>query len=428
MITLPHSLAQAAHVAAVLVVVLLLALAGRAAARRLRQPEVIGEITVGLLAGPTVLHLLGPGTFDVLLPGPVLEILKSVAKAGLVLFLVGIAHRLALPASGPDRRAGGWVAAGALFPPLLAGVLLAWYVVAGGDAAVRGDAPLPAFVLMVAVTLSITAVPVMARILADRGMSTSAAGRLALSAAVVIDAVGWLLCMLAVSLGSGSFAGFVRSLSALAVAGLCALTVRYALRTPAAHRLFVQRPRTAAVLLGAVALTVALGVEHLGMTAILPAALVGLAIPAGAGTAWERPVRTLTRAGNALVPAFFVSTGITVLAHGFARVSWGLLAATVLLACAGKGGGGYLGARLGGRPHRTALEIAVLMNARGLTELIVLQAGLAAGVLTAPLVLALTVMALVTTAATGPLLGLLHRAGTEPALAPKALATEGSPR
>ncbi|MEV1025798.1 cation:proton antiporter [Streptomyces sp. NPDC050264] len=419
------------HLAALLAVVLLLARAGRAAARRLRQPEVIGETVVGLAAGPVVLHLLGQDVFDTVLPGTQLEALKWISKIGLVLFLVGLAHELRA-GSGVAGRSTLWVAAGSLVPPLFAGILLTGYVLVEDAPAVRGDAPLPSFLLMVAVTMSITAVPVLARILADRGLSNTPTGRLALASAVVIDSVGWLLCMIAIGLGAGSATGVLHSFLALGVGAAGALAVRYGVRVPAVARMCARLPRTATVALGSVALALALTVEHLGMTAILGAALVGLALPPGESTPWEPAVASLSRAGRALVPAFFVVTGITVLNKAFSQLSWGLLAVTILLAFAGKGIGGYAGARLAGQPREASRRIAVLMNTRGLTELIVLQAGLGAGVLTAPLALALTLMAVVTTAATGPLLGLLDRGGSRPEPAPAvelvAAATEGGTR
>ncbi|WP_329391679.1 cation:proton antiporter (plasmid) [Streptomyces sp. NBC_01351] len=437
-------LTRTAHVLAVLVVILLLAWAGRVAARLVRQPEVIGEITAGLLAGPAALYMMGPGAFESVLPGPVLDTLKLISKAALALFLVGLAHKLHAGPGAQTRRTTAWVAIGSLVPPLLSGVLLAGLVLVTDDTAARGDAPLPAFVLMVAVAMSITAVPVMARILTDRGMSESAAGRLALAAAITVDAVGWLLCMLAISLGEGSLGGFLRSTLALTVGAVCALAIRFALRTPLARRAYGKTPRTVAVVLAVATLAVAITMEKMGMTAIVGAAMVGFAIPKGANAPWAPAVDGIACAGRLLVPAFFVVTGVTVLNGSFSQASWVLILATVLLACAGKGFGGYLGARIGGRPPADARRVAVLMNTRGLTELIVLQAGFSAGILTPPLVLALVVMALATTALTGPLLGLLDRRdrGATPALAGQAgqagqtdsaepqlvLATEGSTR
>ncbi|MBT2454405.1 cation:proton antiporter [Streptomyces sp. ISL-86] len=434
-------LTRTAHVLGILAVILLLAWAGRAAARLLRQPEVIGEITAGLLAGPVALHLLGQGAFDAVLPGPVLDTLKLISKAALALFLVGLAHKLHAGPAAPPRRTTAWVAAGSLVPPLLSGLLLAGLVLVTDDTAARGDAPTASFVLMVAVAMSITAVPVMARILTDRGMSESSAGRVALGAAITVDGVGWLLCMLAISLGEGSLGGFLHSALALLIGAGCALAIRFALRTGLARTAYGKTPRTVAMALAVATLAVAIAMEKMGMTAIVGAALVGFAIPRDEDAPWAPAVDGIARSGRYLVPAFFVVTGVTVLNGSFSQASWLLILATFLLACVGKGIGGYLGARLGGTRPATARRVAVLMNTRGLTELIVLQAGLSAGILTAPLVLALVVMALATTALTGPFLDLLdlldhrERRASVPAGSPApagepqlVLATEGSPR
>ncbi|MFD8631215.1 cation:proton antiporter [Streptomyces sp. NPDC059533] len=428
-------LTRTAHVLAVLAVILLLAWAGRTAARLMHQPEVIGEITAGLLAGPAALYLMGPGAFADVLPGPVLDTLKLISKAALALFLVGLAHKLQTGPGAQPRRTTAWVAAGSLVPPLVSGLLLAGLILVTDDTAARGDSPLPAFVLMIAVSMSITAVPVMARILTDRGMTETSAGRVALGAAITVDAVGWLLCMLAISLGEGSLSGFLRSAFALAVGGACALAIRFSLRTPFARRAYGKTPRTVAVVLAVATLAVSIAMEKMGMTSIVGAALVGFAIPRDANAPWAPAVDGIARSGRLLVPAFFVVTGVTVLNGSFSQASWSLILATVLLACAGKGIGGYLGARLGGRPPVDARRVAVLMNTRGLTELIVLQAGFSAGILTAPLVLALVVMALATTALTGPLLGLLDRRERPATPVPAApaerklvLVTEGSSR
>ncbi|MFF3977367.1 cation:proton antiporter [Streptomyces sp. NPDC001828] len=419
---------RVAHVLAALAAILLIALAGRALARLLRQPVVIGEIVVGLLSGPAVIALFGRGTLNTLLPGPVFDVVKLIAQAGLVLFLVGLAHKLGTDSGGPRRGGTLWVAVGSLIPPLVTGLLLAGLVLLTDDDAARGSAPLPAFLLMVAVSMSITAVPVMARILEDRGMTRSGAGQTALAAAIVIDAAGWLLLTLAISLGKGSLAGLLHSVRALGLGVLCALAVRYGLRTRVARTACVRLPRTVTVLLGSVALVVAIAMDHLGMTAILGAALVGFSIPGGEDAPWEGAVASVSRTGAVLAPAFFVVTGITVLTRSFADTSWQLIAAALVLGCLGKGVGGYLGARRGGRTPETARKVAVLMNTRGLTELIALQAGLSAGILTGPLVLALIVMALTTTAMTGPLLTLLDRGERRLTTGALAVATESSVR
>lgn len=409
------------HVASVLAAVHLIALGGRVLARWLRQPEVIGEIVAGLLAGPAAVALLGAPTFHTILPPDVLTALKTVAKVGLVLFLVGLAHHIRVRSSARGvltRRGVLWVSAGALVPPLLTGCLLAGWVLLTDSASLRGSAPLPSYVLMVAVSMAITAVPVMARILADRGLSESPAGQLALTSAIVIDAVGWLLLAIALSLGAGSATGFLHAVRALATGLLCGWAIRLASRTSVATRFAVRTPRAAALLLGCAAVAVALTVEEMGMTAILGAASVGFAMPAEESGAWASVTARVERAGRALVPAFFVVTGVTVLTGDLPGVSTGFILLVVALGCLGKGLGGYAGARLAGRPRPDSYRIAVLMNTRGLTELIVLQAGFSAGILTAPMELSLIVMALATTALTGPLLSL--RAGQDSASLPQA--------
>lgn len=416
------------HTTAALVAVLLVGRSGRALAARMGQPPVIGEITVGLLAGPAVIALLGRKRYEVILPDPVFQLLSLLGEMALVLFLAGLVHKLRGGAEGPSRRSTAWVAAGAMVLPVLCGLALAGWVLLTDDAAARGDAPLPAFLLMLAVAMSITAVPVMARLLADRGMSESAAGASALAAAIVIDGAGWMLFSLAMSLGADDFSGSLHSAGALAAGGACALAIRFGLRLRTARRWCERLPAAMAVLLGAATLGTALLVGHLGMSTVVGAALVGLSIPGGPHEPWARPLSRVAGAGRVLLPAFFVVTGVSVFDGSASSASWGLIALAVLLGTLGKLLGGYAGARLGGHPPFGAGRIAVLLNTRGLTELIILEAGHSAGILTAPMVLALLVMALVTTAMTGPLLNLVDRSQARPVAETSPRETEGSRR
>lgn len=414
------------HAVAVLGVVALIAYAGRWAARLVRQPVVVGEVTLGLLAGPAALALAGRPAFDTMLPEPVLHLVGLVAEAGLVFYLVGLAHELRAGPSGPERRGATALTLGALLAPLFTGLLLVGWVQLTDDAAARGNAPLPAFALMVSVAMSVTAVPVLARILTERGMSHSTAGRVAMTSAIVIDAVAWLLFTASVALASGDGAGLLRCLGAIALGLACAAVLGWVLRTRAARRGAARLPVLAAVLLGAAALAVALTMKDLGMTAILGAAMVGFAVPGGGSEPWTRVVTDLSRAGRALVPTFFVVSGIALLDDVSPAASWTLIAWTIALGCLGKGVGSYVGARLDGRPPRLAGRIAILMNTRGLTELVVVQAGYTAGILSAAMMLALTVMALVTTAMTGPLLDLLDHGERAPRAEPLPLTTTES--
>jgi Kef-type K+ transport system membrane component KefB len=307
------------------------------------------------------------------------------------------------------------VAAGSLVPAALAGCLLAGWVILDDNPSVRGHAPGTAFVLLLAVSLSITALPVLARVLTERNMLETTAGQLSLYTAIVIDIFSWLMLSIIVAARSGTESGFWRSIVALLAGVAFSLATRWALRSTALTRHGDRAPRSAAALLGVLALTLAFVFERLGLTAVIGAVMLGFAVPAGETGPWQTAAARVTRAGRALVPAFFVVTGITVFTAAIDAVPWTLIAVATVLAILGKVGGGYLGAGLAGLGTHDRLRTAVLTNTRGLTELIVLKAGYSAKILTAPLFLALVVMAVITTAMTGPSLLLIERRVKSPA-------------
>ncbi len=396
------------HVAVCLIVVLVLGRIGGILAQSLRQPRVIGEVTTGLVLGPVLMWAVGPRVFDLVLPGPVLDHLGTVAQAGLALFLVGIVYELRCVGRVAHRVGTlGWVITGALVPPMFTGLMLFLWILHFEGSDVRGTAPLPALGLFVAVALTITAVPVLARILTDRGMENTSSGRLALTAAIVVDGIGWLLLAVVLGLRTGGSGAFVTMLVLFLVGLALALFIRRLLSSGALSPFCPRSPRSVAALLGVVAVAVGLGSEHAGLTLPVGAALVALAIPAAPESPWIPVVAWLNSVGRAVVPVFFVVTGITVFVSPLGSTPWTLIAVATGLAIVGKVLGGYVGARLGGRSHPVSIRVGVLLNTRGLTELVVLQIGYNAGVVTPQLFLALVVMALLTTAVTGPLLSSL---------------------
>ncbi|MEU4805242.1 cation:proton antiporter [Actinosynnema sp. NPDC023587] len=402
------------HVAAVLAVVLLAAFLGRVAARATRQPEVVGEILAGILVVPAVIAVGGPAGLAQVLPADVVGLLKTLGQIGLVLFLVGVAHELRHGKAGLGAKAVGWVTVGSFVPALLAGLGMAAWVLLAADPDVRGTAPAPALVLMIAVALSVTAVPVLARILEDRRMVDSPAGKLSMAAAVVTDSAAWVLLVIALGISGGVLMSLLLLVIGIAVTVLGRVLLRGRAPMAAAERF----PRSTGLVVAALALLFAFEFEHWGLTAVFGSFVVGLALPAGP---WTTVVRPVTQLGRLLVPVFFVVAGIGVANAPRAAVPWVAILLAVALAVVGKVGGGYLGARLGGQDRRTSLTVAVLLNTRGLTEIVVLQAGYSAGLLSVQLFLALVVMALVTTAMTGPLLSLIERRARVTAAAPRVL-------
>ena len=381
-------------------------LAGMVAAR-LRQPPVVAEIVAGIVIGFAV-STQGAATHRLL--GP----LKLIGEAALTLFLVGAAHEirtgLTRGRAMASRREIGWVAAAAFVIPFAAGLSLAGWVVLVGGRLVRGTAPTSSFLLLTAVALAVTAVPVLARILADRNMAASGDGRLATAAAIVIDAVSWPLLAAAIALKTAAATNAARPFVVLAAGAAAAGAVHVLLRTSIVGRLCVRTPQAVPVVIALAGLAAAATTEHYGLTAILGAVLVGLVIPPGGpAVPWSDSVRAVARSGRFLVPVYFVVTGMTVLKGPLGAMSWSAILIATALALTGKVAGGYLGSRLGGRTHVSGLRVGVLMSTRGLTEIVVLQAGYSSGILTPALYSTLVVMALVTTALTVPLLSIIDR-------------------
>jgi Kef-type K+ transport system membrane component KefB len=341
----------------------------------------------------------------------VLAGLREIGTAGVVLFLVGLARHLLPSRTGDSPRGIGWMTVGAFVVPSLLGGALAWWLLLSGDAGLRGSRSTFSFVLMVVVALSVTAVPVLARIINERALDGTLVARIGMSTAVLIDVAAWLLLGVALSADNGGLAATLMSALVLAGGFGLAMMIRRLL-SMRPTRWAGRFPLVTAALLGVFAIVTATMTGRAGLTEVIGAILAGLAIPHE--RRWTRVVNRVSWAGRKLMPVFFVLAGVGVFTEPLTRFPWLVFVVATALAIVGKVGGGYLGARLGGQSHDTALTLGVLLNTRGLTEIVVLQAGYSAGILSSSLFLALLAMALLTTALTGPLLTLLG-AGTDTA-------------
>jgi Kef-type K+ transport system membrane component KefB len=262
------------------------------------------------------------------------------------------------------------------------------------------------FVLFVAVAVSITALPVLAAIVRDRGLAGTLAGAMATSAAGLMDVAAWLVLALALAgAGRGSGRSFAETLGLLlAFAIAMAFVVRPVLRWWSGRR--------AAVLADGlpVALVLALGsawvTTWLGVHPMFGGFLAGLVMPRVDGAPDAGILRRTEDMGNLLLPLFFVVTGLSVNVGALRGNALVVLAVVCLVAVAGKLGAGYGASRIGGLGQRDAATVAILLNTRGLTELIALNAGLRAGVIGDRLFSVLVIMAVITTVMTDPLLRL----------------------
>jgi Kef-type K+ transport system membrane component KefB len=383
------------------IIVLAARLAG-AALRRLGQPPVIGEILAGILLGPTLLgHVAGHRLF----PATVLPSLTTLADVGLVLFMFVVGMELDQTLVRGRGRAAGGITAGATIAPFAAGCALA-VALAGQHA--HGSRLV--FVLFIGTAVAATAFPVLARILTDRGMQRTALGGLALSSAALIDVIAWTLLAIVVAMASAADKNSWHLLLIPAYLLLMVLVVR-----PLLGRLvgaFERAGRLTSGMLSYVLiglLASAWATQWMQIHFIFGAFLFGLLMPRSSELIQQILERIQQLATLLLLPIFFVVTGLTVNLSTLPASSLGILAGILAVSIGGKLIGGYAGARFTGISHQDSAVLATLVNTRGLTEIVILTVGLQEHILDTELYSLMIVMALVTTAMTGPLLAWFQR-------------------
>lgn len=378
------------------VIVLAAKLAG-VVAKKVGQPTVVGEITVGVLLGAV---LQSNEVTRLAMPDDVRTALHAVAAIGLVLFMFTVGHEWDPRALRGKARAAAGIATGALLLPfVLGGATAIWLAVNHYH-----PADPVVFVLFVATAMSITALPVLARIISDRGLSGTAVGRLAIASAAAVDVAAWVLLAGIVALAGGA------SPWQLLLLVPYVLALVFGVRPLLAARLPRWGTRSGFGLIFVGLFLSAAITEWLGMHLVFGAFLFGAILPGKDDRSVRRQVDEVDRlCRNFLLPVFFVLAAIDVDLSGLGTAGLGELLLILLVAVSGKLLGAYFGARSCGLEPGTARSIAVLMNARGVTEIVVLQVGLQLGVLDTRLYSIMLVMALFTTALTGPLLTLLQR-------------------
>jgi Kef-type K+ transport system membrane component KefB len=356
-----------------IVVHLLVALAAIIAATRLvgylfqriDQPAVIGELVGGILLGPSLLGWVAPDLYAALLPPAVMPLLRLHAQAGVIFFMFLVGLELDGQMIRRSSRPTIFISHASIVLPFALGYGLAHVLYPRLAPAAVQFTP---FALFIGVSLSITAFPVLARILRDRGLNRTRMGNVAMACAAVDDVTAWCLLALVISISEFGDWG------------------------------------------SAIAHVPGVVVGHLNHYAIFAAFLAGALMPAKArlaGTLHDRLARLLS---VLFLPVFFAYSGIrTQIGLIDGAANWGLCAAIIAVACIGKFGGSVAAARLTGIGWRDSAALGVLMNTRGLVELVVLNIGLDLGVISPTLFTMLVIMALVTTFMTSPLLQLLLR-------------------
>ena len=422
----------------VVVVLATARLAGRAAGL-LGQPRVIGEMVAGLALGPSLFGWLRPGWMHALFPADRMGSLTTLSNIGVVLFMFVVGLHLDAALLGKRAKAAVAVSWTSMVVPFALGAALAPWLHPGF--AGSGVALLP-FTLFFGAAMSVTAFPVLARILNERRLMDTPAGSIAIAAAAVDDVSAWCLLAFVVAVARGAAGGgnvLLLLLGSASYVLFMLFVVRPALRRWQTRRLKARAARSdggiaaaqeeraaagaeaigAAVLL---ALGSGLVTEWLGVHALFGAFLAGAIVPREGGLARDLAGRLEGMVTTVLLPLFFANTGLKTEIGLVSGALWGVAAAILLAAMAGKLGGAAAGARLGGMTWRDSLAVGVLMNTRGLMELVILTIGLEIGVIGPTLFTMMIFMALVTTIMTSPLLALLLRNASDAEAASPALA------
>lgn len=385
--------------------------------RRLKQPRVVGQMTAGLLLGPTLFGRVAPATSSWLFGEAGLAGLSGLSQIGLLLFMFAVGASIEISQLRRWGHLAVLVSHVSIVVPFTGGALLALalYPTFSDD-----SVTFMTFALFIGTAMSVTAFPVLARILSEQSLLKSTLGSLTMTCAAVDDVTGWCLLAGVIALAR---AGHAAMPVWLPVAGLIVFVL---------VMVFAVRPALEAVLAGdtghggshesemATVLLLLIGsalvTEWLGIHSVFGAFLAGAILPKG-----RRVVRSITeRLGSVsvalLLPLYFALTGLRTrvgLIDGPDMWMW--CAIVIAVATLGKLGGCALALRIVGSGWRTAASIGVLMNTRGLMELVVLNIGLDLGVISPAMFSILVLMAVATTAMTTPLLAVIHRTPAGPA-------------
>ncbi|HEY1358861.1 MAG TPA: cation:proton antiporter [Thermoleophilaceae bacterium] len=388
-------------------IVMLVARLFGAAAVRIAQPRVMGEVVAGIALGPTILGWISPGLQAAIFPSDILPAFGTAANLGLIfyMFLVGLEVDLA-QLKGRIGQASAISNTSVALPMILGlAIALPLYPI------LSPDKKFVAFAVFMGVSMSITAFPVLARILVERRMLKRPLGALTLGCAAIDDVTAWFLIALATAVAaSGSGGEVVRTIAeAIAFCLVMGFGVRPLLgRVSDAYDEAGKVPGVWVAAIFALVLLSAYATEEIGVAVIFGGFIAGLVMPRHTGLSEDITRRMEDFVVVLLLPMFFAYTGLKTNIGLLDRpILWWVTLALIGIAIVGKFMGAAMAARITGFDTRASAAIGTLMNTRGLTELIVLNLALELGVISDALFAALVLMALATTFMAGPLLKLI---------------------
>ena len=378
-------------------------------ARKVGQPMVIGEIIAGIALGPSLLGYFFPAFSATLFPVTSLEYLKGLSIVGLTLFMFIVGMEVDLKMLKNKAHHVVVISYAGIIIPFTLGMALAYFLYIGYAPAGVGFL---SFSLFLGISLSITAFPVLARILKERGMLKSRIGAMAITCAAANDITGW--CLLAaviavVKADSFSSSLFVILLSTVYVVFMLKLIKPFLKRVGETHASRKEVNKSVMAVFFVVLLASAAITEIIGIHALFGAFMAGVVMPSNVNfkNIVIEKLEDLTLV--LFLPLFFVFTGLRTQINLLNDpMLWLVTGAIILVAVLGKFAGTAIAAKVVGQSSKDSLTIGALMNTRGLMELIVLNIGYELGVITPVMFTMLVLMALLTTMMTGPVLNMIN--------------------
>lgn len=378
--------------------------------KHIGQPGVIGEIVAGIVLGPSVLGYFFPDVFQALFPPESLTNLELLSQVGLVLFMFVIGMELDFSVLKNKINETLVISHAGILVPFFLGIVASYWIYEEYAAAQTAFLP---FALFIGISMSITAFPVLARIIQERNMTKTSLGTLAIASAANDDVTAW--CLLAVVIAIAKAGTFASALYAIGLTALYIIIMFMVVRPflkkvgeVYANQEVINKTFVALILL--ILIISSTLTEIIGIHALFGAFMAGVVMPPSIGFRKVMMEKVEDIALVFFLPLFFAFTGLrTEIGLINSPALWGVCLLLITVAVAGKLGGCAVAARLVGESWKDSFTIGTLMNTRGLMELVVLNIGYEMGVLPPSIFVILVIMALVTTFMTTPLLHLVER-------------------
>jgi Kef-type K+ transport system membrane component KefB/nucleotide-binding universal stress UspA family protein len=385
--------------------------------QKMEQPVVIGEILAGILLGPSVLGFVSPSTMNFIFPADSLGNLYLLSQVGLILFMFVIGMELDWESLRKSAKDAILISYTGLILPFILGILLSYFLY---NFLSPGKSSFTAFALFMGTALCITAFPVLARIIQEKQLTRSPVGKIAITAAAIGDAAAW--CILAVVIAFVRAGAFTPALITISLSIVYVIVMLYVIR-PFVQRIgaiYSTRENISKPIVAFVFLLMVFSAflsEVIGIHALFGAFMAGVIMPNNLNFKQVITEKIQDLALVLLLPLFFVETGLRTEVGLIATPSlWLVCAGIIGIAILGKFGGTLLASRYAGHSWNHSLTLGVLMNSKGLMELVVINIGYELGILSPEIYSMLVIMTLVTTFITGPglsILGYVYRDKTK---------------